>query len=63
MNHLLHQFLSIIVGVQEASLNPVSPEFVPRKMQPSSGFDGENDGNEADWQQSKLQTFTQHKIV
>lgn len=38
--------------VQEASLNPVSPEFVPRKMQPQQeegGFD--NEGNDSSWQQ------------
>lgn len=39
--------------VQEAPLNPVSPEFVPRKMQPQQegGFDNEGDSTESNWQQ------------
>jgi len=39
-------------AVQEGSLNPVSPEFVPRKMQSQGdeGFDNGSDGNDAQWQ-------------
>lgn len=39
-------------AVQEGSLNPVSPEFVPRKMQSQDegGFENGADGNDSQWQ-------------
>ncbi|XP_066911452.1 caprin-1-like [Clytia hemisphaerica] len=42
----------ISAAVQEAPLNPVSPEFVPRKMQnpAEDGFEG-GETNNSDWQQ------------
>jgi len=42
----------VYLVASDAALNPVSPEFVPRKMQSQSdegGFDGDND-----WQNGKL---------
>ena len=44
----------LFLAVQEAPLNPVSPEFVPRKMQnpAEDGFEG-GETNNSDWQQSK----------